>query len=748
MLLVKEGRPGASILVGPEAEWLELHAAEELRGYLQAMSDVEIPLVRENPSHGTVVAVGRPETNSLVAKACQQGNVDLSRETLGEDGFLIRTLRLNGCDTLLLSGCHGRSALYAVYALLETVLGVGFFRDGERVPRTSTIVLPDLSIIERPRFKDRHDGGGCMFHYTALPWTMREWKQELDWKVKRRANMTCPFHLETGIIDEVFSEWGVPHEPMHPPPQAHLHEAVYDYARKLGLRIACPIPDARLPDSFLDVFPDARVLASDWSGLPATRRLHPSDPLFHRFVVDYIRHYTDRYGTDHLYIANFLAEDRLLDGAEDRHQAWIEYARAMSAALRDADPDAVWLVDTWCFDMDASAPEQRWSAKQVHEYLDAISVPTIVCDLWAEEAEKYKRTNYFGGKRSWGFGVLHSFGGNSYLHGDVRNLIERARELDHAPHTELCSFFFSMPEIVDFNPFYLELAAQLAWNPSAVTLDSYVAEYCRRRYGEEAGRTVEPVYWILLDTVYGPDSGSVVILLDPIYWFRPKSDLYVGAARFKDKVLALRKSRAAYIPKLRQALEMLLNQPELLATSAMARHDLVDIARQWVAERFFQQLWQAREAFARGDLTSFEPAAQSCLSLLDQQTRLLASWPDYRLARKIERSRAVFGDDACRAIKHAHVWVLFDESQETPDLRDYYRMDLDGLVADYYKPRVKAYLDLLRRKIETGDAALDDSELEDAYSRIEREFVAAPVRLWAEEEDPATVVRRLLDADV
>lgn len=746
MLLSREGQSRVSVFVGPEASRLEQHAAAELCKYLHAISGAPFFVCRKKPATGTVAAIGRPETNPLVAEACQLGLVQMSKEALGEDGFLIRTLRLNGCDTLVLSGSHERSALYAVYAFLETALGVGFFRDGERIPYEPTIELPELAISERPRFRDRHDGGGCMFNYSALPWTLDNWKHELDWKVKHRVNMTCPFSLEAGVIDQVLAEWGVPHDPVLPPPYARLHEAAFEYARQLGLRMACPIPDARLPKSFLDIFPNARVLASDWSGLPATRRLHPSDPLFHRFVVDYVHHYEARYGTDHLYIANFLCEDRIVEGAGDRHQTWLDYAKAMSAALREADPDAVWLVDTWCFDMDAFAPEQRWSAEQVNEYLDAITVPIVVCDLWAEEAKKYKRTDYFGGK-PWGFGVLHSFGGNSYLHGDMRDLIHLVQELDRPSHAQSCCSFIAMPEMVDFNPFYIELVARLSWNPSTVTLEGYVSEYCRRRYGAETGKALESMYWELLDSVYAPDSGSVIFLLDPIYWFRPRSDLYAGAARRKDKVLTLRQSRAAFIPKLRHAMEMLLSLPELLDANAMACHDLVDIARQWIAERFYQKLRLARDAFAQGNAPMFRRVAGLCLSLLDQQARLLASWPDYRLDRKIERSRTVFGDDACRAIKHTHVWVLSDEGQETLDLLDYYRLDLDGLVADYYKPRVAAYLDWLGRKLETGDRTLCDSDLDDVYSRIENEFVSAPVHRLPAGERPVTVARSLLADD-
>ena len=280
MLLTHEGKPRASVLVGAKSSWLEQHAAQELCKYLTAISGAAFSICDENSSTGAVIAVGMRETNPLVAEACKQGTIDVSKEILGEDGFLIHTLLLNGQDILILSGAHKRSVLYAVYAFLENVLGVGFFRDGEHIPGRPTIDLPALAFSERPRFRDRQDGNGCMFNYSALAWTLDDWKHELDWKLKHRVNMTWPFLFEAGIIDEVLFEWGVPHDPMPLPPYAHVHEEAFEYARHLGLRIACQIPDARLPKAFLDIFPDARVLESDWSGLPpqggCTRPIHSS----------------------------------------------------------------------------------------------------------------------------------------------------------------------------------------------------------------------------------------------------------------------------------------------------------------------------------------------------------------------------------------------------------------------------------------------------------------------------------------
>jgi len=202
-----------------------------------------------------------------------------------------------------------------------------------------------------------------------------------------------------------------------------------------------------------------------------------------------------------------------------------------------------------------------------------------------------------------------------------------------------------------------------------------------------------------------------------------------------------------FIPKLRRAAELLLAAGNLVGENNMARRDLVDIARQWIAERFNQALIGARDAFLAGnggELARLEPI---CLRLLDDQARLLASWPAYRLSRQVAQVRDQYRDPV-KAVKLLHVWCNPVEGQESVPLRDYYRMDLDELVADYYKPRVAAYFALLRDKCAAGETTVTEEEFDAVYTPVERAFVAAPLCPLPDDEDPTDVVQDLLEDNV
>ena len=747
MLIVKERQPRCAIFVGKNATWIERHAAEELRGYLRRLSGANVPVADLAPAAGDVIAVGRVETNPVVANAVRRELVKLSYDYPGLDGFIVETAKLDGREVLLLGGSQDRGTLYAVYWFLEEVLGVGFFRDGERIPDMPTIEIGDLRIAERPYFREREDG---LIAYSALFWGWEEWKRELDWKARRRANMTWPFHVGGDIVDTILAEWGVLPNP--PPRQAEptLHERLLDYARKLGMRVPCNLPSGALPAAFFEAFPDCRSLLLQWSEYAPYRQLHPADPLFRRLIVEYIRHYRERYGTDHLYIAEFTSESRILEGADNVQQARIDFARAMSEALREADPEGAWIASSWSFDLSADDPgnpwQANWALQDVREYLDAITYPLVVWDTWAEEAAKYLLTDYFYGRR-WGFGVLHCFGGETYLHGDIPGLVRRVRALVRDQRARKCDLFLALPENVDYNSIYFELCARLAWNPAAVDVDGFLLQYCRKRYGPSEGELLEPAWRLLLETVYGPESGTVKLIMDPLYWFRPDLKLLHGWPEDDERAKSLWEARKSWPPKLQRAAEVFLSRAGMLAPNDMAVRDLLDIVRQWIAERFNAALIAARDAFLRGDCSALDGAAARALSLLDDQARLLASWPPYRLDRQIEQARAQYGNDAARAVTRLHVWCNPTEGQDSVPLRDYYRMDLDGLVADYYKPRVAAYLDLLQRKLAAGEKAVSEAELDAIYTPIEKAFIAGPPRPLPQGEDPVAIVRELLSLE-
>lgn len=736
MKLTLNRQPVATIVLDLHAADLERHAAAELNAYVRKMSGAILPVANERVD-GATVLIGAVARRAM-GKDAPQG-----------DSFAIR--RDATADALLIAGGSARATLWSVYAFLEDTLGIGFFRDGERVPSLPTLEVPPLNIVETPRFSERFEGNGCIYTYSTSAWGWDEWRAEIDWRAKRRVTEIWPLNVGGEIHGEIRDAWGITKpaktggDTKKRAAKKSLHERIRDYARSLGMRVPI-ILNAAFSKEYFKAHPEIRTILLKWSELEPYRIIHPADPQFHQYLVEYIRRYTERYGTDHLYIAEFTSESRVLEGADNIQDVREMFVQAVSAAIREADPEGVWLPSTWSFDItpeDPSRPwEVAWTPEHVYRYLDAITVPFIVHDLWSEGSKKYQRLDWFKG-HPWAFSVLHSFGAGGYIHGDVQELIDLSHELLTNPRAKHCVMYGAQSEQIDFNSFYFELTARLSWDPKPVTLDGFIADYCRLRYGANAGPQLHEAYKLLAETAFGPECGTVKLILDPLYWFRPDLEFLPGWPEDNETMQRFRANRPTWLPKLQAAIEIFLRAQELLAENRLARRDLVDVTRQWIAERFNIAIIGARDAFLAGDGATFDEAAAQCRMLLANQTRLAASWPAYRLDEKIERHRPEFGDDAARAIKHRHVWVTTDPTQHSIPLRDYYRQDLDGLIADYYAPRVDSYLNLLRTRLTERNLQVSTEEFDVLYTPIEEAFIASPSRTLPH-DDPVDVVRDAL----
>ena len=93
--------------------------------------------------------------------------------------------------------------------------------------------------------------------------------------------------------------------------------------------------------------------------------LRPEAELWKRIGVEYYRLLIREYGTDHVYNCDMFNE--MTPKSND-----VDYLRASSqaviAAMREADPDAVWLMQGWLF----YAHGRFWRQKQVDAYLSGV----------------------------------------------------------------------------------------------------------------------------------------------------------------------------------------------------------------------------------------------------------------------------------------------------------------------------------------------------------------------------------------
>ncbi|HEY5914937.1 MAG TPA: alpha-glucuronidase family glycosyl hydrolase [Verrucomicrobiae bacterium] len=153
--LVKDGKPGAAIILDAKTGELTRYAATELQDYIAKLSGVRLPIVvggnpAERPAAESLILLGRNGPNRLPA-----GLVMPEPDSLKAEGFVLKTFVQNGRPAVVVSGKEDAGTLYGAYELLER-LGITFRLTGDIVPaRTNSLALPELDVKKEPAFPRR-----------------------------------------------------------------------------------------------------------------------------------------------------------------------------------------------------------------------------------------------------------------------------------------------------------------------------------------------------------------------------------------------------------------------------------------------------------------------------------------------------------------------------------------------------------------------------------------------------------------
>ena len=399
-------------------------------------------------------------------------------------------------------------------------------------------------------------------------------------------------------------------------------------------------------------------------------------------------------------------EQRVSPNPAEENRIIKRFVEETLAEARKLGPDTTWYTSGWALF------NPGWRTDTAKIFFDAIGdAPFYICDIWADVHPIYKKYDYFYGK-DWGFGVLHSFGGSTTLHGDVAGLIRRTQAVAADPKAERCIAFYINPEVLFYNDFYFDLAAQLSWRPQDVRLGSFIQNYAERRYGQVSAPTMETVFHELVASVYGTDDRS-----GPFWQGRVSNEFSSTAT-----------NRSTYIPHLEKALELALTEADHQRDNPLYGKDLVDIAKQLVAEVANGHLFRCYNAYAWKDEAAFDQSATALRLCLDLVDRLLASRPEYAIGPVLDRIADYPGMTPQR---QQEVERYFKDEVMTfalrENLRDYNRRDLLETYRVYYRPRAEAFLDYLETKFAARDFAFDPDALTPAYAAIERRWMASPL---------------------
>ena len=551
----------------------------------------------------------------------------------------------------------------------------------------------------------------CTHSYSMAFWDWARWEQELDWMALHGINL-CLDIVGTDVVwynllqklgyskDEAnafvagpafqawwlmnnLEGWGGPNSDNWYAQRLQLQKKILKRMKELGIHACLPGYSGMVPHDAkqrlgLDVADPGR-----WNDYKRPAFLLPTDKRFAEIASMYYKEQQRLYGK-----ADYYSMDPFHEGGNARGVDLRAAGKALMEAMKSANPKAVWVVQAW-----GACP-----------YPDMISDlkngDMLVLDLysenrpqWGDEASTWYRKEGFNG-HDWAYCMLLNFGGNVGLYGKIQHVIEEYYKARGSRFASTLKGVGLTMEGIENNAVMYELVSELPWRKDKFAWNEWLHDYVEARYGNTHNAKVQEAWTLLAKSVYGAPAKVVQQgCHESVLCARPALDVYQVSTWSEreeyynsDDVIA--------------AARLMVEASHEVSANDNFKYDLIDITRQAIAEQAENVYHEVVAAYKAKDRTMFDYTSKRFLDIILQQDRMLSSMPDFMVGRRINEARQLGQTPQERdqyewnARVQITTWGNRDAA-ETGGLRDYAHKEWNGLLADFYYPRWKAYFDAL-----------------------------------------------------
>jgi alpha-N-acetylglucosaminidase len=661
----------------------------------------------------------------------------------------LRPLSKEG-DSFRISGTAGHiqveaatlpTLLYGVNWYLKYVAHLQVSTNGMQLGHAGLMLPAPHQPIEKPAlYKWRYALNENVDGYSAPYWDEARWRREIDvlalsgtnaLLIERGADLVLyQTFRDAGYSDTAIRQWIT--QPAHQNWQlmgnmccfiepismellrkrAESAKKLIAMLRELGITPVLPGYYGIVPADFATLHPGAHVITQgDWNGFTRPGWIDPRDPNFAPLAASFYRHQHELFGDSAIYDMEIFQE-----GGAAGDVPVGEAAKRIQVALEKAHPGSLWLMMGW---QDNPMPA-------VMQAVDTSRV--LVADIEQGRIPREDRDREFRGAQ-WLYGGLWEFGGRTTLGAPLYDYAVRMPKMAKLPGSRIVGTAL-FTEGLDTNPFAFDLYTEMAWHSDPVDLSTWTDDYALRRYGAEDPHA-KRAWEIILKTAYGyradgdKNHGERDAAHDSLFSAQP-SLTTLHAATWSPDVMRYRPE------DLQPALTELLQVAPQLRTSATYKFDLVDLARQVMANESRTMLSQIKAAYDAGDHTRFTELTTQWLHRMQLLDSLLQTNEFFLLGRWLQyvppwaSSPAELAQLNYDARSILTTWG--DRHASEYGLHEYANRDWAGLTADYYMPRWKLYFDTLSASLETKSPPkpIDWYAFGDAWNRRTTTYAAGP----------------------
>lgn len=573
--------------------------------------------------------------------------------------------------------------------------------------------LPLVQGVERHTtdIKHRYYLNYCTLSYSMAFWDWKRWEQELDWMALHGINLCLDIVgtdvvwrnvlLKLGYTKDEANEfvagpafqawwlmnnlegWGGPNSDNWYQQRERLQKQIMKRMKELGINVCLPGYSGMVPYDAkqrlcLDVADPGK-----WNDYKRPAFLQPTSKRFAEIASIYYKEQQRLYGK-----ADFYSMDPFHEGGNAGGVDLRKAGEAIMGAMKAVNPNAVWVVQAW-----GACPYPSMIKHLKNGDMLVLDLYSENRPQWGNSESTWYRKEGFNG-HDWAFCMLLNFGGNVGMFGKLRHVVDEY-------YKARCSSFKSTMkgvgltmEGIENNPVMYELVSELPWRDAKFSWKEWLHDYVEARYGNINNAKVHDAWLLLARSVYG--AGAKVVeqgCHESVLCARPALDVY--------QVSSWSEMEEFYNPDdVINAARLMVEASHEVKANDNFRYDLVDVTRQAIAEQARYVYDEVVAAYKAKDRKMFDYTTKRFLDILLQQDRLLSSMPDFMVGGWIRSARNLGQNEQERNHYEWNARVQITtwgnrSAAESGGLREYAHKEWNGVLADFYYPRWKAYFEAL-----------------------------------------------------
>lgn len=537
------------------------------------------------------------------------------------------------------------------------------------------------------------------YGYTMPYWDWNRWEKEIDWMALHGIDMPLALVANEAIMARVWKKLGLTDEeinsyfvaPAHLPwmrmgnlsevdaplpqewhtSQIALQHKILKRMKSLDMKPICPAFAGFVPEAMKRLYPDINIVKTSWAGSFHNWMLDPKEDLFHTIGVEFIKEWEKEFGENKYYLADSFNEMEIPFppvGTKDRYELLASYGDKLYSSIRDANKDAVWVMQGWMF----GYSRKIWEPETLKALLSKVpDNKMLLLDL----AEDYNHYFWYSGNnwdfytgfygKEWVYSVIPNMGGKTAMTGYVDFYANgHLKALSSSNKGNLTGHGLA-PEGIENNELLYELITDAGWSDQNIDVDQWYKGYATSRYGHFNSGLAD-AWSYLRKSVYGSFTDH------PRYnWqFRPGR---------------VRKGSINASTELYKAVEAFASCAEDYKDSELYKTDLIEMTAMSIGGKMEQLIIAVQDALLLGDFRLAQTQFNLFVDLGKDLDTLIQQHPTHRLDYWVKFADNSSLDPVLKekyksnAKRLVTIWG--------PPIDDYSARLWSGLIGDYYLPR-------------------------------------------------------------